>query len=251
VSLFLNDPKEDRAKLVYTKSPRKPGTCGWINSDALYISWLQSDFQLLWISGGSGQGKTMLSIFVAEEVEHVMKTKDVVLLQYFCDRTNPKRNTVVAIMRGMILQLLQLQPDLITCLLAGLQTQGLYYFVSFEPLWRIFENMLFNNRLGRVYCIIDGLDECDENCLEILLWKIRALFRDRAGKRNAKMLNMIITSRDDPSYITDVLSSFPHICMDKVSHANKFNLPDVNLVTSKSSIFSSLSPFKGQCSKFS
>jgi hypothetical protein len=65
----LTDPREDRKSLIDTKGERVSGTCKWIKSNATYLSWLRSRSQLLWLSGGPGKGKTMLSIFLAEELE--------------------------------------------------------------------------------------------------------------------------------------------------------------------------------------
>jgi Cdc6-like AAA superfamily ATPase len=68
-ALFLTDPRDDREKLVHIKGPRVEGTCEWIKSNVLYDSWIHSHSQLLWLSGGPGKGKTMLSVFLAEELE--------------------------------------------------------------------------------------------------------------------------------------------------------------------------------------
>jgi hypothetical protein len=52
---------------------------------------------LLWISGGPGKGKTMLSIFLTEELE---KMENAELLFYFCNHQDEKRNIAVAVRDG-------------------------------------------------------------------------------------------------------------------------------------------------------
>ena len=102
-ALFLTDPKDDREQLVKEKDPRIKGTCEWIKSHKLYVSWLHSQSQLLWLCGGPGTGKTMLSIFLAEELERTAKqSQEILLLQYFCDRKDKKRNKAISIIRGLI-----------------------------------------------------------------------------------------------------------------------------------------------------
>ena len=64
---------DDREKLIDTKGLRADGTCEWIIDHPLYYSWLQSHSQLLWISGGPGKGKTMLSIFLAEHLKATLQ----------------------------------------------------------------------------------------------------------------------------------------------------------------------------------
>jgi hypothetical protein len=121
----------------------------------------------------------MLSIFLAEELERIAKdSRDTMFLQYFCDNKDEKRNTGVTILRGLVFQLLQLQPKLFDYILPSFKIQKASLFTgsSFETLWRIFETMLRDPVLGTVYCVLDGLDECDEALLEVLLEKFGALF---------------------------------------------------------------------------
>ncbi|MCJ1264807.1 hypothetical protein MMC22_004682, partial [Lobaria immixta] len=40
---------------------------------------------------------------------------------------------------------------------------------SFESLWMIFEGIVRDPILGATYCVLHGLDECDEASLEVLL----------------------------------------------------------------------------------
>ncbi|RFU35773.1 hypothetical protein B7463_g564, partial [Scytalidium lignicola] len=121
----------------------------------------------------------MLTIFLAEELERTAKdSKDILFIQYFCDNKDEKRNSAVAIIRGMIFQLLQLRPKLIDHILPSfkIQNKSLFTASSFETLWRIFETMLRDPVVGIVYCILDGLDGCDEASLVVLLKKFKALF---------------------------------------------------------------------------
>ena len=210
-ALFLTDISADRAKLITTKGPRVDGTCQWIKSHALYDSWLRSHSQLLWLSGGPGKGKTMLSIFLAEELE-----QNKLFLQYFCDNKDEKRNTAVAVLRGLIYQLLQSLPRLFDHILPifKIQKESLFLSTSFETLWKIFENMVCDPALETTYCVLDGLDECDEASLEVLLGKFTALFSAEPNNSSACRLNFLVVSRDLPDCIPELLSSFPRISLD-------------------------------------
>ena len=68
-ALSLTDPVVDRERIKTTKGQRVTGTCEWIREDNTYRCWLNGDVNLLWICGGPGKGKTMLSIFLTEELE--------------------------------------------------------------------------------------------------------------------------------------------------------------------------------------
>ena len=215
--LFLTDPLDDREQLIQAKGSRVDGTCEWIKSDKLYDSWLHSHSQLLWLSGGPGKGKTMLSIFLAEELEQTAKrTQDRLFLQYFCDNKDEKRKTAVSIIRGLIFQLLQSCPKLFDHILPSfrIQKDSLFTGSAFQTLWRIFESMVCDPIIGTAYCILDGVDECDETSLEIFLNKFVALLSVKTKRLPVCHLNLIIVSREFPDFIPELLSSFPHIRLD-------------------------------------
>ena len=216
-ALFLTDPSDDREQLIQAKGSRAEGTCEWIKSNKLYNSWLHSRSQLLWLSGGPDKGKTMLSIFLAEELERTAKcSQDILLLQYFCDNRDEKRRTAMTILRGLIFQLLQSRQKLFDHILPSfkIQKESLFADSSFETLWRIFESMVRDPILGTTYCVLDGLDECDEASLEVLLTKFAALLSAKFNKSSVCHLNLIVVSRDFPDFIPELLSRFPRIRLD-------------------------------------
>ena len=84
-ALFLTDPIVDRETLRTEKGQRTEGTCEWIRGNTAYKSWLAGETPRLWISGGPGKGKTMLSMFLTEELEaYTQETEGTSLLFYFC-----------------------------------------------------------------------------------------------------------------------------------------------------------------------
>ncbi|CAI4214763.1 unnamed protein product [Parascedosporium putredinis] len=63
----LTDPVLDREQLRTAHGQRTAGTCEWILENVAYKSWLREG-ECLGIAGGPGKGKTMLSIFLSEEL---------------------------------------------------------------------------------------------------------------------------------------------------------------------------------------
>lgn len=122
----------------------------------------------------------MLSIFLAEELEQIVsRSQDAISIQYYCDNKDERRNTAVAVLRGLLFQLLQKREKLISHILPTfkVQKENLFTSSSFGALWTCFEPMVCDASLGCVYCGIDGLDECDTASLEVFLssgWRLYA-----------------------------------------------------------------------------
>jgi ankyrin repeat protein len=211
-ALFLTDPYIDRNELTTAKGQRVQGTCQWITTNETYASWLASQSQLLWLSGGPGKGKTMLSIFLTEELEKiVVQSQDAKLAYFFCDNRNKKRNTAVAMLRGLIFQLIQQHSKLLEHILPvfKVQKEALFSDSSFESLWRIFESMVRDPGIDSVFCVLDGLDECDEHSLEMLTEKLRDFF-----SKSPMGLKLVAVSRELPDCIPRAISGFPRVRLD-------------------------------------
>ena len=159
----------------------------------------------------------MISIFLAEHFERSTNdSPDAVSLEFFCDNKNNKRNTADSIILGFLFQLLQKRPKLINHILSifEIQQASLFSGSSFESLWRIFENMTSDPMLRTIYCVLDGLDECDKPSLEVLLRHFKALFSKDISDAPSCRLNLIAVSRDLPNIIPKLLSGFPRIRLD-------------------------------------
>ena len=162
----------------------------------------------------------MLSIFLSEELEDLARqSHSTVFLEYFCDNRDDRRNSAVAILRGLLHQLLGSRPNLYKYIMAEYQNQGEQLFSSFPSLWNIFRDMVQDPDLKTVYCVLDGLDECDEDSLEWFLLKLKSLFLTDSGPNTVCHLRMIIASRDLPGFLTEVLQSFPRITLDRDADA--------------------------------
>ncbi|KAL2069325.1 hypothetical protein VTL71DRAFT_15663 [Oculimacula yallundae] len=236
-ALFLTDPQDDRENIISMKGSIVGGTCQWIKTDAAFKTWFHSDSppeQLLWISGGPGLGKTMLAVYITQELEALSKNsshnffpaintvkpsrdqgpQNILVLQYFCNDKDNKRNTAVAILRGMLYQLLTIQPTLFHHILPkfDVQKEAMFSDSSFQTLWRIFEAMVRDPSLGLVYCVLDGLDECEEASLALILQKFHTLFSITSDLSHC--LRMVVVSREYPVSVARQLKPFPRICLD-------------------------------------
>ena len=192
-ALFLTFPEDDRASLISAKGKRVGGTCEWIRENATYKSWLQGDKPLLWIYGGPGKGKTMLSIFLTQELESNRK-----VIYSFCSSNDEKRNSAAAILRGLLWQ--------ITAICPKLTEQLLQYFdsrektdtslASLETLWRMFRAVCSDPELEPIVCLIDGLDECDETSTDWLATRLVEFASATIDEPKLTNVKTILVSRD-------------------------------------------------------
>ncbi|USP77892.1 hypothetical protein yc1106_05166 [Curvularia clavata] len=131
--------------------------------------------RLLWISGGPGKGKTILSVFLTEVLEmHTARVVDGELVFFFCAE-DEKRNTAIAVLRGLVHQIITKRPHLVKHMLPYFETSDMTQQIlsSLESLWLIFVKLVTDAELGTMFCMIDGLDEGVEGRTPRVLFLIR------------------------------------------------------------------------------
>jgi hypothetical protein len=191
-ALLTIRPEDHRAALVSTKGQRVAGTCEWIKDDAEYQALLSGESRLLWIQGGPGKGKTMLSAFLTQEFE---KTENVVY--FFCRADDETYRTATYVLRSLIWQLAVQQPAT-----AHHLTQYLYppdqkpaVLTSRETLWSILVKITSDPNFIRTFCLLDGLDECDDESQRWLAMMFIQHCETHEGAPDMSCMRVIIASR--------------------------------------------------------
>jgi ankyrin repeat protein len=195
--------------VISVKGTRVEGTCEWITQDVSYRAWLNDqsnrsnndNTRLLWISGGPGKGKTMMSVFLTEELErHTASIPDAELVFFFCSAQDEKRNTAVAVLRGLIYQIIEKRRQLVKYALPYFDKpkEAKQTLLSLEALWVIFSKLIADPELGTVFCVLDGLDECEESKLSVLLQRIVGLLDGDTLSSTKGSFKLAIISRDMP-----------------------------------------------------
>jgi hypothetical protein len=184
--LFVTDPYEDKKALKRKKGGHAPGTCEWIFRTKELTAWLSSGrtigperqaTQVLWLHGNPGTGKSIMAIYLAEELPETFFNMDgEVLTYFFCDSGFDTRKTASSIVRGLLYQLVVRHQQLLDYLLPKYHERGAELFTSFDALWEIFMAMVADQNTGRKYCIIDALDECDRESQKTLSQQLEETF---------------------------------------------------------------------------
>lgn len=153
-------------------------TCRWLMELSAFQIWNGDDTQHLgplWIVGGPGKGKTHLATHLVSQLG-----KNHVTLKYFCDAGDILRSTGLAVVLGLLNQLLEAEEpkdlyEVISKRFAG-NERGLFSDSYITELWECLEEMIRQKALNKkVYLILDGLDECNNSSRGRLVSQLRSI----------------------------------------------------------------------------
>jgi Cdc6-like AAA superfamily ATPase len=111
------DSLEVKTRLLENKDKLLHKSFNWILRDPQYLRWQDGDdIGLLWIKGGAGKGKTMMSKGLIEKfLQQSQQFRETTAVTYFfCQNADYELNTMEAIIKGLILQLVKQQQSVAT-----------------------------------------------------------------------------------------------------------------------------------------
>jgi hypothetical protein len=197
--LKWEDPALDKDRIERTKGGLYEEASRWILAHPNYRQWRHEETKLLWIKGGAGKGKTMLLVAITKEIQPYTKLAslgaDSFLSFFFCQNTDDRLNNAVAILKGLIYQLLVQDSNLTSYLKDHYDRMGKEVFDvanninAFYALSDVFRQMIKHPGLETIYLAVDALDECEVG-LQGLLDLIKETYLQESR------LKWIVTSRN-------------------------------------------------------
>ncbi|CZR43680.1 uncharacterized protein FPRO_07403 [Fusarium proliferatum ET1] len=156
----LNVPYAQRKVALFQKS-RAPGTCEGILKRSEYLDWLEGDAsKLLHVTGPPGSGKSTMFGFLIEKLElkrkHHSFARPTTVTYHACGSSPP-----LEIVRVLLFHLLEDKPETFKFIQQHFETHGTNLFGDFQTLWKIFCHIVEHPTLGKVFVLLDGLDECE------------------------------------------------------------------------------------------
>ncbi len=152
----------------------------------------------------------MISTYLVEELEkRAQFTSGMIFAYYFCDNKDDKRNTAIAIIRGLLLQLLRQRPLLFKHIQEDYDQMGHIVFDNFDALWRILLKLLTDSNAVQIYFLIDALNECDKSSRgfrQAFLASLADLFSVQHGSESIHV-KLLITCRPE----SDILDELNHL----------------------------------------
>ncbi len=169
---------DDRLKVML--GLREKGTCDWIFRHDSYKAWLSSySPSLLWVYGGPGTGKTMLTAAVIAD----LRINQDAVIHYFLDARDTNKSTVAGLLSSLVAQMKQIN--------LRLQSHGPGIPQrNCNPIARLLDEFSeIAAGFEELYCCIDAIDEADE-------WKMALVrgFIDLVGSE-ASPIKFFLTSR--------------------------------------------------------
>ncbi|RGP59921.1 vegetative incompatibility het-e-1 [Fusarium longipes] len=217
--LVWSDPSIAKDALRTQQGPRAPKTCEWIMGAQEVKNWLKPETEsqhVLWLSGNHGRGKSTMAVYLAEKLTSDFATDSANTCAYFfCDSKDVLRNSAQGILRGLLSQVFQNHPHLLSDRIRRRHAyRGARVFEKPQALWNLLVEVAFRSD-RHIFCVVDGLDECDANSRTVLLELIEETFH---GEKLAKNLSLVITSRPS-SKIYEYLGDFTHRDLDSFSQS--------------------------------
>ncbi len=172
---------------------RVDGTCGWFTSHSKFRIWQRNSASgLLWVSADPGCGKSVLAKYLVDEVLRSTDANPNIVCYFFFKEDFDDQRTLENALCCILHQIFKQQPtrfslDLIHEFVQGGET----IFTSFSSLWDILVRVASSHNTGKITCVLDALDECEESGRKRLATALTELYRGKATSG----LNFLVTSR--------------------------------------------------------
>lgn len=193
---------------------RVPNTCEWFFGDDKFHQWRDNNVKsLLWVSAGPGCGKSVLSRALVDEKRLTLDPENSDVCYFFFKDGDKKRmhanNALCAILHQLFIQ--PRNKNLIKNALPSYENFPGDLSERTEELWRILVQCAESEEARLIVCVLDGLDECDEESQQHLLDLLEQHYLEGIQNRPTN-LKFLITSRPYVS-LEDRFSRFSAACM--------------------------------------
>ena len=180
---------------------RVHGTCQWLLKNPKFHEWAESGCsELLWVTADPGCGKSVLSKSLVDcELRSTLSLTTAYF--FFKDNISEQRSATHALC-ALVHQLCSQNRALLRKAVDAFNNGGEQLTLSFAWMWQLLLTLAQIPEAGEIICIVDALDECQENDRETLISSLNDFYTPQDSYE--VQLKFLVTSR--PYY--DIEESF-------------------------------------------
>ena len=171
--------------------PRVPDTCLWFLKNQRFSDWSASDSSdLLWVTADPGCGKSVLSRSL---IDHELQSGPSRTTCYFFFKDIGEQRSATNAISALLHQLCTQNHSVLQQIVRVYQSNGNTLTLSFSWLWKAFLAATSCPEAGEIVCILDALDECEEQDRFTLIESLNNFYSTRSGF--AGRVKFLVTSR--------------------------------------------------------
>ena len=172
---------------------RVENTCLWALRHKSYLQWRDiSTSKLLWIYADPGCGKSVLSRAIVDDDLIEFKAKGGDVLYYFFKDTIDEQRSALRAIASLLFQLFVQRPSLLRFAVPIFEICGDAILDRMSDLWKIFTEAVTAPENANIICVLDALDECNEEQSGQLVNLIEEFYEQQGIASKVKFL---VTSR--------------------------------------------------------
>ncbi|KAH8883296.1 hypothetical protein GQ53DRAFT_753005 [Thozetella sp. PMI_491] len=197
---------EEEFELVLSHSPQLSQKDHWENNGVLedLLDWSHNGHdQLLWVGGSSGSRDSWVT-GLSTDLVLALQPRRVTLLFLFCTEFDGEPLTPRRLVHHLIVQLLDLHPELAYGHPELCNTWHFKASVTFKQVWRIFRQLA--SRVPGLFIVIDRVEQCEADGQEDLVHQLLPAIIDLAYQ--VPETSVIVTSVYDPPDEVDELPMY-------------------------------------------
>ena len=189
-ALYTSDYRAFKAR----NFDRVPGTCQWFLGNEKYKKWIENtSSDLLWVTADPGCGKSVLSKSL---IDHEFRTlSPSITCHFFFKDDNADQKSATKAVCALLHQILDICNDSASLqkALNVFRSHGSQMSQSFHILWDLLLDIAGVATASQILCVLDALDECEENGKEMLIRSLNT-FSSTVNGRTGR-LKILVTGR--------------------------------------------------------
>ncbi|KAK0701259.1 hypothetical protein B0H67DRAFT_443622, partial [Lasiosphaeris hirsuta] len=197
---LLHDLASDYEGYKNSNARRVKGTCEWFFQDPRFHKWRDvGDSGVLWVSAGSGCGKSVLSRALIDEGRLSTHVTTSTVCHFFFKQGDERRTSAASALSAIVHQLFTRNSggsNMMANAICRHRSYGSSLASNFTELWDIIVHYARSPDAGEVVCILDAFDECDEQGRKALLEQFQGFYCLQSSMTDSHTrLKFLVTSR--------------------------------------------------------